>query len=182
MLPWQWLAKRFIDFSFAFLMLILLSPVFLTIMVVQMVLGIQPFFKIHDRIGRNGRVFGLVQFNVGENQEKFERSLKRMKFHYFPNLLNVVMGSMSIVGPNAETKVTADRLRSKIRFYNRRFMIRPGITGWAQLKVPGSSKLEIKKEQFRQDLFYLENMSLGFDLRIIVRAIARYFIRLTRNK
>ena len=87
---------------------------------------------------------------------------------------------MSIVGPNAEPRETADKLSSKIRFYNRRFMIRPGVTGWAQLKVPASTKLEMKVEQFRQDLFYLENMSLRFDLRIIIRAITRYFIRLTR--
>jgi len=179
MLPWQWLAKRIIDFCFASTVLVVLFPIFLIVMLFQMALGIQPFFKIHDRVGRNGRIFGLVQFNVGEGQEKFERYLKRMKFHYFPNLLNVIMGSMSIVGPNAETRETADKLKPKIRFYNRRFMIRPGITGWAQLKVVASNKFEIKTEQFRQDLFYLENMSLGFDLRIIIRVIARYFVRLT---
>jgi lipopolysaccharide/colanic/teichoic acid biosynthesis glycosyltransferase len=179
MLPWQWLAKRIIDFCFAFISLVFLSPIFLFVMLFQMAFGIQPFFKIHNRVGRNGRIFGLVQFNVGEGREKFESYLKKLKFHYFPSLLNVIMGTMSIVGPNAETRETADKLKSKIRFYNRRFMIRPGITGWAQLKVPASNKLEIKTEQFRQDLFYLENMSLGFDLRIIIRAIARYFIRLT---
>ncbi len=180
MLPWQWLAKRIIDFGFAFIMLIILSPIFLIVILFQMTMGIQPIFKIHDRVGRNGRIFGLVQFNTGEGREKFEIYLKKLKLHYFPNLLNVIIGSMSVVGPNAEPRDIVDKLKLKIRFYNRRFMIRPGITGWAQLRVPASSKFEMKTEQFRQDLFYLENMSLGFDLRIIVRAIARYFIRLTR--
>jgi lipopolysaccharide/colanic/teichoic acid biosynthesis glycosyltransferase len=56
-------------------------------------------------------------------------------------------------------------------------MIRPGITGWAQLKVPASSKTEVRAEQFRQDLFYLENMSLIFDIRIIVRAVLKFLVR-----
>ncbi len=180
MLPWQWLTKRIMDFSIAFMALVLLSPVFLVVVIVQMFLGIRPIFVIRDRVGRNGRLFGLVQFNTGEGRKKFERYLIKTKTHYFPNLINVLMGTLSIVGPNAELRETVEKLRPKIRFYNRRFMIRPGITGWAQLKVPASSKLELKTEQFRQDLFYLENMSLSFDIRIIIRALARYVIRLTR--
>jgi len=180
MRPWQWLAKRMMDFCLAALALVILSPILLIVVLVQMVMGIQPVFEIRDRVGRNGRIFGLVQFNTGEGREKFSKYMKRTKIHYFPNFINVVMGSLSLVGPNAEERETVDKLGTKIRFYNRRFMIRPGITGWAQLKVPASSKLEVKTEQFRQDLFYLENMSLSFDIRIIIRATLRYMIRLSR--
>jgi lipopolysaccharide/colanic/teichoic acid biosynthesis glycosyltransferase len=94
-----------------------------------------------------------------------------------PQLLNVVIGSMSLVGPRAETKETVEKLRSKTRFYNRRFMVRPGMTGWAQLKVLNIVTDEMREDDFRLDLFYLENMSLIFDLRIIIRAMIKLVFR-----
>ena len=77
----------------------------------------------------------------------------------------------------AISKEMVEKLRSRIRFYNRRFMIRPGMTGWAQLKVIESVNEAMREEDFGQDLFYLENMSLIFDLRIIIRAIVKLIFR-----
>jgi lipopolysaccharide/colanic/teichoic acid biosynthesis glycosyltransferase len=78
---------------------------------------------------------------------------------------------MSFVGPRSETVEDVQVMAQKIKIYNRRFQVRPGLTGWAQVKYRYDDTLKTKKEQFKQDLFYLENMSLMFDFRIILRSL-----------
>jgi len=173
MLPWQWLMKRLMDFFLSVIALTVLIPLFLVVALIQMLAGIRPIFAIDNRIGRNGRIFGLVEFNRGENDNKVGQLLVSSRIYKLPQLLNVVMGSLSLVGPRAESKEMVEKLRLRIRFYNRRFFIRPGMTGWAQLKVIK----DMREEDFAQDLFYLENMSLIFDLRIIIRAIIKLILR-----
>jgi len=177
MLPWQWLMKRFMDFFFAIIGLAILTPLFLIVTLIQMIAGIRPIFSIDDRVGRNGKLFGLVEFNRGENDNKVGKLLVSSRIYKLPQLLNVLMGSLSLVGPRAETKEGVEKFRSKLRFYNRRFMIRPGMTGWAQLKVMRVVTDDMREEYFRQDLFYLENMSLIFDVRIIIRALIKLIFR-----
>ena len=177
MLPWQWLMKRLMDFFLASIGLTILIPLFLIVALVQMLAGIRPIFAIDNRVGKNGKIFGLVEFNRGDDDNKVGRLLVSSRIYKLPQLLNVVMGSLSLVGPRAEQKNMVEYLRSRIRFYNRRFMIRPGMTGWAQLKVVNIITDEMREADFAQDLFYLENMSLSFDLRIIIRAIVKLIFR-----
>ena len=113
----------------------------------------------------------------GEEDNKIGQLIVTSRIYKLPQLLNVLFGSLSLVGPRAETKETVEKSRSRIRFYNRRFMIRPGMTGWAQLKVFKVVTEEMREDDFRQDLFYLENMSLIFDLRIIIRAMIKLVVR-----
>jgi lipopolysaccharide/colanic/teichoic acid biosynthesis glycosyltransferase len=176
MLPWQWLMKRFMDFMLALIGLIVLFPLFLIIILVQMLASIKPIFSIDNRVGKNGKIFGLVEFNRG-NENKVGQLLVSSRVYKLPQLLNVLIGSLSLVGPRAESKKTVEKLRSRIRFYNRRFMVRPGMTGWAQLKVKNVVTDDIREEDFAHDLFYLENMSLIFDLRIIIRALIKLIFR-----
>jgi lipopolysaccharide/colanic/teichoic acid biosynthesis glycosyltransferase len=177
MLPWQWLLKRFMDFILAAVSLLMLVPLFLLVAVIQMIGGIRPIFAIDNRIGRHGKIFGLVEFNRGEEDNKIGQLIISSRIYKLPQLLNVLIGSLSLVGPRAETKETVENLRSKIRFYNRRFMVRPGMTGWAQLKIFNIVTDKMREDDFRQDLFYLENMSLIFDLRIIIRALIKLVVR-----
>jgi UDP-GlcNAc:undecaprenyl-phosphate GlcNAc-1-phosphate transferase len=177
MLPWQWLMKRFLDFILAGVSLLILSPLFLLVALIQMIGGIRPIFSIDDRVGRHGKIFGLVEFNRGDDDNKIGQLILTSRIYKLPQLINVVIGSLSLVGPRAETKETVENLRSKIRFYNRRFMIRPGMTGWAQLKVYKVVTDEMREDDFRQDLFYLENMSLIFDFRILIRALIKLIVR-----
>ena len=177
MLPWQWLMKRILDFFLAVLGLAVLLPLFLVVALVQMLAGIRPIFAIDNRVGRNGKIFGLVEFNRGEKDNKVGQILVSSRIYKLPQLLNVIMGSLSLVGPRAEPKDMVERLRSRIRFYNRRFLIRPGMTGWAQLKVENIVTDDMREEDFGQELFYLENMSLVFDIRIIIRAIIKLIFR-----
>lgn len=121
-----------------------------------------------------------MDFNLGEQDNKVGQLLRSSRIYKLPQLLNVLMGSLSLVGPRAESKETIEHLRLRIRFYNRRFLIRPGMTGWAQLKVKRVVTEDMREEDFRQDLFYLENMSVIFDLRIIIRALIKLIVGLLR--
>jgi UDP-GlcNAc:undecaprenyl-phosphate GlcNAc-1-phosphate transferase len=180
MLPWQWLMKRIMDFVLAVAGLIVLIPLFLVVILIQMLAGIRPIFSIDDRVGKNGKIFGLVEFNRGEEGNKVGQLILTNRIYKLPQLLNVLMGTLSLVGPRAESKDTIENLRLRIRFYNRRFLIRPGMTGWAQLKMKQTVTDDMREEDFEQDLFYLENMSLIFDLRIIIRALIKLIVGLLR--
>jgi lipopolysaccharide/colanic/teichoic acid biosynthesis glycosyltransferase len=142
--------------------------------------GIHPIFVIHTRVGKNGRLFGLLNFNLADREYFISKLLYRSQFYKFPELVNVLLGFMSVIGPRPEDPELVEDLKSKIKFYNRRFQILPGFTGWAQVRYRYDDSLKRKREQFKQDLFYLENMSLSLDFRIILRSI--FILILGRKK
>ena len=78
---------------------------------------------------------------------------------------------MSLVGPRPERQFFVEQLKDEIHFYTRRLLIRPGITGWAQVKHRYDRSLDDVKQKIKYDLYYLENMSLTLDLKIILRTI-----------
>lgn len=175
---WQWALKRLLDIVLSAMLLLLLMPFFLTALVAQIIAGISPLFRIDNMIGKNGVRYGMLNLNT-ERTGLFGavgRILYRTRFYKFPALLNILLGQMSFVGPRPEDEETAKELRTKIKFYNRRFQIRPGLTGWPQVRFRYEEALRYKKEQLKLDLYYLENMSLTFDLRIILRSVVIFFI------
>jgi len=177
MLPWQWILKRSVDFLVAVTGFIIAIPFFLLVIVLQLFTGIYPFFIFENKIGKQGKIFGQLLFNINNRKNTIGRFLYHSNIYKMPQIFNLLLGSLSIVGPRPESLKVVDELRGKIKFYNRRFMIRPGITGWTQVKYRYSESLKHRKEQFKQDLFYLENMSLLFDLRIILRSIFIFFFK-----
>jgi UDP-GlcNAc:undecaprenyl-phosphate GlcNAc-1-phosphate transferase len=174
MKSWQWLVKRLIDIIAGLVLFMLCIPFLLLVIFLQVMTGIYPYLRVEDRVGRQGKLFGLLIFNIGVGQEKFEFFLGRTRLYKIPQLLNLILGSISLVGPRPEAKVNVEELRSRIKFYNRRFMVRPGLTGWAQMKVRDLTSFKHQKEEFKQDLFYLENMSLSFDFRILLRSFLSF--------
>jgi UDP-GlcNAc:undecaprenyl-phosphate GlcNAc-1-phosphate transferase len=182
MKPWQWLTKRIIDVIIALLASLLCSPLILIILSLQFFYGIHPFFIIADRIGRQGKMFGLLVFNTGLENRLISRILKRTGGYKLPHLFNLLLGSMTLVGPKAIAFESYQRVKPHVKFYNRRFMIRPGIMGWSQLK-DRNPKMTTKEyaEEFDQDLFYLENMSLTLDLRILLRSFGKLVFKRKRT-
>jgi len=176
MKPWQWLVKRLIDILFGLVFFIISSPFFLLVIFIQLLKGIYPFLIVEDRVGKQGKLFGLLMFNPGIKPAGFESFLVRTRLYKIPQLLNLIIGSISLVGPRPESKPQVEELRTRIKFYNRRFMIRPGLTGWAQMKVRELHSFKHNKEEFKQDLFYLENMSLLFDFRILLRSFLSFIL------
>jgi lipopolysaccharide/colanic/teichoic acid biosynthesis glycosyltransferase len=108
---------------------------------------------------------------------KLGRILRKTRIDEIPQLISVLKGDMSIVGPRPIRKHFADILAKDIPFYRLRFLVRPGITGWAQVKhdYAGSKKGQIEKLQY--DLFYVQNQSLFLDLYIILKTIQTVLFR-----
>ncbi|HGY54391.1 MAG TPA: hypothetical protein ENK44_01690 [Caldithrix abyssi] len=178
---WQWLLKRLADIvlSLFFLTLFFLPALLLALLLT--LTGVHPPLVIENRMGKNGRVFGQLNFNV-QGRSPLQRWLYKTNIYKLPELINILLGSMSWVGPRPESPDKVERLRSRIKFYNRRFQIRPGLTGWAQVRYRYDDSMRSHRDQHKQDLFYLENMSLTFDLRILLRSLVIFFFKRSKSK
>ncbi|HSP88239.1 MAG TPA: sugar transferase, partial [Ignavibacteriaceae bacterium] len=99
------------------------------------------------------------------------RLIRRLRIDEIPQMLNVLKGEMSFVGPRPERPFFVEKLANEIPYYKRRLKVRPGITGWAQVKHKYDESLEDVKIKLKYDLFYIENMSLRMDFKIILRTI-----------
>lgn len=168
---WQWILKRFFDISFALLLLILLTPIAILVNLLILISGVSPIFSIINIVGKNGKQFGMLNYNINGRKTLVQKVLYKTNLYKFPELINIILGKMSFVGPRPEKPEDVKRIKEKIRFYNRRFQVRPGLTGHAQVKYRYDDSLKSKREQYKQDLFYLENMSLTFDFRILLRSL-----------
>ena len=99
------------------------------------------------------------------------RFFRAARLDEIPQLWNVLMGDMSLVGPRPERPEFVDELAKEIPLYHWRHAIRPGITGWAQVRYRYGSSVEDAKEKLRYDLFYIKNISPGLDLLIFLQTI-----------
>ena len=91
-------------------------------------------------------------------------------------LVNVIKGEVSIIGPRPERPVFVEELSSKIKNYNLRHVVKPGITGWAQLYYKYGNTVEDAKQKFEYDLFYIKNRSITMDIGILIRTLQKIFI------
>lgn len=97
--------------------------------------------------------------------------LRKLRLDEMPQLLNVLSGSMSLVGPRPERPHFVDQFKVQIPLYTRRLRVRPGITGWAQVKWKYDESLADVKEKTKYDLYYVENISLMMDMKILINTI-----------
>ncbi|MGB5288660.1 MAG: sugar transferase, partial [Ignavibacteriaceae bacterium] len=99
------------------------------------------------------------------------RKIRKLRIDEIPQMYNVLKGEMSLVGPRPERPFFVEQLSQQIPYYKRRLKVRPGITGWAQVKHKYDESIEDVKVKLRYDLFYIENMSLRMDIKILARTI-----------
>jgi lipopolysaccharide/colanic/teichoic acid biosynthesis glycosyltransferase len=99
---------------------------------------------------------------------KVGRFLRRFRLDELPQLLNVLTGDMSFIGPRPERPYFVEKLIEEYPFYMRRSKIRPGITGWAQIKHPYDEHIEDVREKLRYDFYYIENVDIWLDLKIML--------------
>jgi sugar transferase (PEP-CTERM system associated) len=142
-----------------------------------------PVFYRQRRVGRDDVVFYCYKFRTmradaeadsgptwaGDDDPRITsvgRFLRQSRMDEIPQLWNVLRGDMSLVGPRPERPEFVQTLRKEIPYYHLRHAVRPGITGWAQVRYKYGSSLEDAKEKLRYDLFYIKNMSAGLDLLI----------------
>lgn len=185
---WQRLAKRWIDVIVAFLVLVPLLPLWLIIAIAIKLDSPGPVFFTQERVGMKGRLFNLIKFrsmildaeretgpvwaSAGDKRvTRVGKILRKVRLDEIPQFINVLKGEMSLVGPRPERPFFVEQLKDEVLFYTRRLLVRPGITGWAQVKHRYDASLDDVRQKIKYDLYYLENMSLTLDLKIILRTI-----------
>jgi len=188
MQPWEWKVKRFMDVVFSLIILIALLPVWIITAIIIKLDSKGPFFYNQKRVGMNGKKYTMLKFrSMVEDAEKISgpvwaswddprvtkwgHFMRRVRLDEIPQLINVIKGDMSWVGPRPERPHFVEMFKKEIPLYARRLRIRPGITGWAQIKGVYDQNIEHVKQKLKFDLFYLENMSLRMDLKIIFSTI-----------
>ncbi|MFH1769763.1 MAG: sugar transferase [Parcubacteria group bacterium] len=147
-----------------------------------------PIFYSHKRIGQAGKIFTLTKFrsmianaeiNTGavwtqENDPRITKVgsfLRKTRLDELPQLWNILKGDMSFVGPRSERPEFHEKLKREIPFYEERYLIKPGLTGWSQLKFGYGASVEDAKGKLQYDLYYIKNRSLLFDLGIVLKTV-----------
>jgi exopolysaccharide biosynthesis polyprenyl glycosylphosphotransferase len=186
--PWERIVKRLLDVGFSLIVLLVISPVCLLIAAAIRIDTKGPVFYSQERVGRNGRHFHILKFRTMiQDAEKHSgpvwaakndpritrvgRVLRKLRLDEIPQLVNVLKGDMAMIGPRPERSYFVEKLKKIYPLYTRRLSIRPGITGWAQVKGTYDQTLEDVKTKLEYDLYYLENMSLRMDLKIALNTI-----------
>ncbi len=186
---WNQVLKRAFDLVCSAAGLVLLSPVLLAIAVWVKLDSPGPVFFTQDRVGMNGRRFRMLKFRTmrpgadaggaqwtTKNDPRRTRGgelLRRFSLDELPQLWNVLVGHMSLVGPRPEQPAFVEQFRGSIPRYMLRHHVKAGITGWAQVNgLRGDTPLDRRIEY---DLYYIQNWSLLFDIRILALTVARVF-------
>ncbi len=177
-------SKRIFEVVFAAVALIVALPV-VPILVVANALGNRgPLLYHQPRVGKGGRVFQIHKFrSMAPSSESSWTAhdddritavggfLRRSHLDELPQLWNILVGDLSLVGPRPEQPHYVDELCEKIPYFATRHLVRPGLTGWAQVKAPYASSAEDAREKLQYDLFYLRRQSAMLDLGILVRTL-----------
>jgi len=185
---WEQYTKRFIDLIVALIILVVGLPFWIGIIIAVKTTSEGDAVYRQKRVGRKGRIFTMYKFRTmcvdaeaktgpvwaSEDDPRYTsvgRWLRKTRLDEIPQLLNVLRGDMSLVGPRPERPYFVEKLTGKIPLYNRRHRIKPGITGWAQVMWHYDSSLEDVQQKVKYDLYYIENMSLRMDLKILFRTL-----------
>ena len=188
---WNTFLKRFMDISLSFLLLMVLSPILFLIALLVKLGSHGPIFYVQERMGLDGVSFQMYKFrSMKINAESdtgpvwaksddgrrtyFGTFIRKLNLDELPQLFNVLKGEMSLVGPRPERPFFVEQFRSTVPGYMLRHKMKSGITGWAQVNGwRGDTSLE-KRIEF--DLFYIENWSVGFDLKILWLTLWKSFL------
>ena len=180
--------KRILDILISSVMLVLTAPITLIAAIMVATTSRGPVFYSQERVGLDGRKFLVHKFrSMKQDAEKEGRPewaktvdprvtliggfLRRTRIDELPQLINVLGGSMSFVGPRPERPYFVDQLKKEISLYRERHSVKPGITGWAQIQYPYGASFEDSKRKLEYDLYYIKNYSVFLDLLIILQTI-----------
>jgi exopolysaccharide biosynthesis polyprenyl glycosylphosphotransferase len=181
-----WRSSRVVECIIASLALLALSPLLGLCALLIKIDSRGSIFFIQPRVGCGGRPFGLIKFRTmheatGERTEWFRDNahrvtrvgdwLRRFRLDELPQFINVLRGEMSFVGPRPHPVTNYQKFLKEIPYYHLREMVRPGITGWAQVKYGYANNLEEETEKMRFDIYYIKHRSLWLDARIAVETV-----------
>lgn len=181
-------AKRMIDLLGAIVLLLLFLPFFPIVVLFIKLDSKGPILFCQERVGEKERKFALYKFRtMWVDAEKYTGAvwatehdprvtrvgefLRRSRIDEIPQLFNILTGDMSLVGPRPERPEFVVKLKEAIPFYSERHCVKPGVTGWAQVRYPYGASVEDAIEKLRYDLYYIKNLSMSFDLMIVLETI-----------
>ena len=179
--------KNITDIGASLLGLTLFSPVVLLVSIAIKIDSPGPIFYRQERGGEDGKIFELLKFRSmkvdaeekgpvwasadDERITRVGRLIRKLRLDEIPQMINVLRGEMSFVGPRPERPFFVEKLKDEIPFYSYRHSIKPGITGWAQICYPYGASKEDALEKLKYEFYYIKHMSPLLDLMIILETI-----------
>jgi sugar transferase (PEP-CTERM system associated) len=180
--------KRIFDIVFSLVLLVVALPVMLIAACAVWLESRGPIIYRQERVGERGRSFQILKFrSMIQSAEKaglpqwasprdaritrVGRMIRATRIDELPQIFNVLLGEMSFVGPRPERPSFVTQLADQIRFYDMRHSLKPGITGWAQVRFHYGASIEDSVEKLQYDLYYVKNHSLFLDLLIILETV-----------
>lgn len=181
------LTKRILDVIISVVTIVFLSPLLVLISIIIKLTSKGPVMYSQIRVGRSGKEYTMYKFRsmlvnaeeygpewAGENDPRITvigRIIRKMYLDELPQMFNVIKNEMSLIGPRPERPYFVEQLKSEIPYYYKRLTVKPGITGWAQIKHKYDASLEDVRTKLQYDFYYIENMSLKLDFKIMINTI-----------
>jgi exopolysaccharide biosynthesis polyprenyl glycosylphosphotransferase len=183
--------KRIVDFLLAFFLLFFTFPFWPLIILAIKLEDKGRVFYLQERVGKDKKIFKLIKFRSmiekaekngpqwaeSEDQRvtKVGRFLRKTHLDEIPQLINILKGDIALVGPRPERPEFVHQLEKEIPHYHLRHIIKPGFTGWAQIKFRYARSVMDSFEKFQYDLFYIKNRSFFLDFRILLKTFQLFF-------
>ena len=180
--------KRLFDLVCALVLIVLASPIILLTGILILLESGGPILYLQERVGLNGRLFNVVKFrSMRTDAEKdgqprwasaqddrvtgIGRIIRKLRIDELPQLFSVLNGDMSLVGPRPERPYFVDKLTHEIPYFAVRQSVKPGVTGWAQVRYHYGASVEDSAEKLQYDLYYVKNHTLFLDLVILFETV-----------
>jgi sugar transferase (PEP-CTERM system associated) len=192
---WLAMAKRLTDITLAVVALIVAAPIMALVALVVWLTSDGPVLYHQQRVGQHGRVFTVHKFRSMQDHAEARTGavwsrgeadpritfvggfLRRTRLDELPQLWNILVGDMSVVGPRPERPEFVSQLTQEIPYYGQRHVVRPGLTGWAQVRYTYGASVEDALMKLQYDLFYIKNLSWALDVFIMVSTVKTVLLR-----
>ncbi len=184
---WARGAKRAVDMAASLMLVVFTSPLLLLTALLIKLESNGPVFYKQIRVGRGGQHFSIykfrsmtvdaeksgVQWAAGNDARvtRVGRFIRKTRIDEIPQTFNILKGEMSFVGPRPERPEFTHMLAAEIPHYNDRHLVKPGLTGWAQIRYPYGASVEDARQKLTYDLYYIKHFSFVLDLFIIIRTV-----------
>jgi sugar transferase (PEP-CTERM system associated) len=186
---WRTGVKRAFDIFCSLLLLIVSAPLMLATAVIIKLESPGPVLYRQERTGLNNRPFSIAKFRSMRNDAEKDGKpvwaatndarvtrvgnvIRKLRIDELPQLINVLKGEMSLVGPRPERPYFVEQLTQEIPFYALRHSVKPGVTGWAQVRYPYGATVEDSQEKLQYDLYYVKNHTLFLDLIVLMETVS----------
>jgi len=185
---WRTAVKRVFDTFSAAVLCIVSAPIMVAAAIAIKLESPGPVLYRQERVGQNGKTFSIAKFRsmrtdaekdgkprwASANDDRVTRIghfIRRLRIDELPQLFNVLKGDMSLVGPRPERPYFVEQLTQEIPFYALRHSVKPGVTGWAQVRYPYGATVEDSQEKLQYDLYYVKNHTLFLDLVVLMETV-----------